>query len=109
MKSYNIKQGMPSVALAQDRLYQIIRYEKEKIIKIVHGYGSTGQGGEIKMMVHHVLHEYVSSHKIKAYIPGEAFGHLLGYDDIIKTYMPLLKQDPDYRIANEGITYIIMK
>lgn len=109
MKSYNIKQDMPSVVLAKDRLIAIIRYEKERIIKIVHGYGSTGQGGDIKVMVHQLLNDYIESHKIKAYIPGEAFGHLLGYDQIIKDHLSLLKQDPDYKIPNEGITYIILK
>lgn len=109
MKSYNIKQGMPSVSLAKDRLITIIRYERERIIKIVHGYGSTGQGGDIKVMVHQLLNDYIELHKIKAFIPGEAFGHLLGYDAMIKAHLALLKQDPDYKIPNEGITYIILK
>jgi hypothetical protein len=108
MKSYNIKQDMPSVLLARDRLINIIRYEKDRIIKVIHGYGSTGRGGEIKTMVHQLLSDYVLRKSIRAYIPGEAFGHLLGYDEHIKTYMSLLKQDPDRMMANEGATYIIL-
>ena len=46
--------------------------------------------------------------EIKAFIPGEAFGHLLGYDYVIRTYQKLLEKDQDYRKPNEGITYIIL-
>jgi hypothetical protein len=108
MKSYNLKSDMPSVALAMDRIKVILKYEKSKAIKIVHGYGSTGVGGDIKIAIRKYLNELLMQNQIKAYIPGEAFGHLLGFDYIIKTYENLLKTDSDYKRPNEGITYIII-
>lgn len=108
MKSYNLKSDMPSVALAMDRIKVILKYEKSKVIKIVHGYGSTGVGGDIKIAIRKYLNELLMQNQIKAYIPGEAFGHLLGFDYIIKTYENLLKTDSDYKRSNEGITYIII-
>jgi hypothetical protein len=108
MKIYNIKGDMPTVQLAKDRLNMILKYEKEKCIKVIHGYGSTGQGGLIKEMVHQWANQKMNLGIIKAYIPGEAFGHLLGFDDVIKTYMHLLKTDPEGLRPNEGVTYIIL-
>ncbi len=108
MKSYNIKIDMPTQALARQRLDVILKYEKEPIIKIVHGYGSTGVGGVIKDMVRQALEDKVSKQEIKAYIPGEAFGSLFGYDQLIKAYQHLLKKDPEYKRNNPGISYIIL-
>jgi hypothetical protein len=108
MKTYNIKSDLPSVALAKDRVEMILKYEREKVIKIIHGYGSTGLGGDIKTHLHQWLTQKMMQHQIKAFIPGDAFGHLLGYDQTIKTYIHLLKKDPDGLRPNEGITYVIL-
>ncbi|MDY0075206.1 MAG: hypothetical protein WC992_04510 [Acholeplasmataceae bacterium] len=108
MKVYNIKSDLPRVELAAKRLEMIIKYEKEPIIKIIHGYGSSGLGGKIKEMVHQTLEMMKSKHQIKDFIPGEAFGYLLGFDEKIKKYRNLLATDSDYRKVNEGITYILI-
>lgn len=108
MKSYNIKQDLPSKALALDRLNVILKYEREPIIKIIHGYGSHGVGGDIKLLIRQILQEKMDRSEIKAFIPGEAFGHLLGYDYLIRAYQKLLEKDTDYKKPNEGITYIIL-
>jgi hypothetical protein len=108
MKTYNIKENMPSVELALNRVNVIIKYEKDKAIKLIHGYGSHGVGGKIKEALHQYLDQLVNQQKIKAYIPGEAFGYLLGYDQLIKTYQQILKTDSDYKKSNEGITYIML-
>ncbi len=108
MKSYNIKHDLPTKTLALERLNVILKYEREPIIKIIHGYGSHGVGGDIKLLIRQILEEKVNKNEIKAYIPGEAFGHLLGYDYLIKTYLKYLEKDSDYKKVNEGITYIIL-
>ncbi len=111
MKTFDIKSDMPTTAEAGVRLANIIRTSngKDKVIKIVHGYGSTGVGGSIKKTVHASLRNRVRSGEIKAYIPGEAFSHPMGFDEIIQTYASLLKSDSDYRKMNDGITFVILK
>ena len=111
MKSFDIKSDMPFVSEAGKRLATIIRNctGKDKVIKIVHGYGSSGVGGSIKTSVHKSLRSKVSSGEIKAFIPGEAFAEMMGYDEVIKTFEHLLKSDSDYKKMNDGITYIILK
>jgi len=111
MKSFDIKSDMPTALEAGKRLANYIRIYtgNEKVIKIVHGYGSSGVGGAIKQMVHSSLKNRVSTGEIKAYIPGEAFSKMMGFDEVIQTYSALLKSDSDFKKGNDGITYIILK
>ncbi len=109
MNEYNVKTGMPSVSEALARLQTFIKMtqKKERIIKIVHGYGSSGVGGSIKDAVRTYLAEQKSKGSIKSYIPGEAFHQMMGFDAEIRTYQSLLQKDSDYKKSNPGITYII--
>lgn len=107
--TYDIKSDMPDRIEAGHRLAEILRFSKgkEKVIKIVHGYGSSGVGGVIKEVVHKSLRNKVSEGQIKAYIPGESFDRMMGFDETIRTYSHLIKHDSDYKKGNDGITYII--
>lgn len=110
MKTVNIKSDMPDRLEAGRRLSAIIseNRQKEKVIKIVHGYGSTGVGGAIKHAVRKSLRNRKKKGEIKAFIPGEAFHQLMGFDEVISTYRHLLRSDSDYNKMNEGITYVIL-
>ena len=45
----NIKDGMPTVAEAMNHLKKLIENsKKDSCIVIIHGYGSTGNGGTIR-------------------------------------------------------------
>ncbi len=109
MNEYSVKHGMPSVSEALHRLNTIITASRsrEKIIKLVHGYGSTGVGGSIKEAIRSHLQELKSKSLIQSFIPGEAFGQMMGFDSEIKTFKSLLEKDQDYKKSNPGITYII--
>lgn len=111
MKEYNIKNDMPTVEIALKRVdacIQEARYQRLKVIKIVHGYGSTGVGGEIKIALHQHLKQKQNTNKIKAYIPGDAFSDLFGFDQIISKYNHLIAGDNDMRVGNKGITFMIL-
>ena len=111
MKEYNIKSGMPVVEIAlkrADACIQEAKYKRLKIIKIVHGYGSTGAGGEIKIALHEHLKRKKANNIIQAFIPGEAFTELLGYSELISKYNHLISNDNDARTGNRGITFIIL-
>ncbi len=109
MKVFNLEEGWPTVSEAGKMLAEIIKTQKsqEKVIKIIHGYGSSGVGGAIKVRVRNSLKKRVKTGEIKAYIPGEAFASMFGFDDIIRQYKHLLVNDSDYKKGNDGITYII--
>ncbi|MBI9009775.1 MAG: hypothetical protein JEZ05_07075 [Tenericutes bacterium] len=109
MKVFNLERDLPTVSEAGKKLAQIIRENKsnEKVIKLIHGYGSSGVGGKIKISVQKSLRKRVNSGEIKAYIPGEAFSSLFGFDEQINKYKDLIRNDSDYKKGNDGITYIV--
>lgn len=101
---------MPIKLEAGKRLAQIIRdNQTEKVIKIVHGYGSSGVGGSIKQLVHKSLRNQKKKSMITAFIPGEASKELLGFDEQISLFSNLIKHDHDFKIGNAGITFVIIK
>ena len=65
---------MPSVSEALQRLERelvLARQDKTKLLKLVHGYGSTGQGGDIRIAVQKRLVELAESGHLRACIFGE--------------------------------------
>lgn len=57
------------------------RIERQRIILIIHGYGSTGVGGSNKSAIHRFLDAEKQAGRIQKYIPGETLtsGHLRDY------------------------------
>lgn len=111
MRLYDLKTDMPTVLDAGKRLAESIRdanSKKLKVIKILHGYGSTGKGGKIKIAVRKSLKNRLKKGEIKSYIPGEAFSSLMGFDEEIIKYRDLIRDDFDYMKMNEGITYVVI-
>ena len=100
---------MPSVQEALQRLDREIsraRQQKHSLLKIVHGYGSTGAGGEIRIAVQKRLHELVECGQIRCCIFGENWSKS---DDATWRLLQAqsdLKSDPDLGRRNQGITVV---
>jgi DNA-nicking Smr family endonuclease len=65
---------MPTVQEALQRLDREItgaRQQKHSLVKIIHGYGSTGAGGDIRIAVQRRLREMVEAGQISGCIFGE--------------------------------------
>lgn len=110
MKIINLESGYPTVNEAKIKLLNILEKTNKKgeIYKLIHGFGSSGSGGKIKLMVVSNLKRLKNEGKITDFIPGEAIKFNLGYDLIIQKYKKVLTQDQDFKRANEGITYVII-
>ncbi len=110
MITIDIKSDKPTVQVANLRLLNSIKqYKFEKVIKIIHGYGSSGVGGKIKQMVHTTLEMLQLQNQIRDFIPGEALVSFMGYADLIQKYKPLIQNDSDFKKGNDGITYVFIK
>lgn len=110
IKEVNIKSDMPTADDAIRRITYHLRTSKTlgfKAVKIIHGYGSTGTGGRIRVEARRYLGEQKRKGFIRAYIPGEDFSI---FDpatlDAFKT-CPELRRDPDLERHNNGITIVI--
>jgi len=86
----------------------LARQEQCAVLKVIHGYGSTGAGGDIRIAVQKRLRELLDSGKITGCIFGENWSKA---DDktwrIVQTRTEL-KSDPDLGKRNLGITIVIL-
>lgn len=106
----NLEEGLPTVdrahILLQNEL-QRARRENLHAIKLIHGYGSKGVGGAIRIAVQGTLAKRVQEGVIRAFIPGEDFriSDETTWDLLRK--FPELKLDRDLGRQNKGITLVL--
>lgn len=107
--SINIKEDLPTVDVALDRVKTALRQSKSfKALKVIHGYGSSGTGGAIKNELHLLLSRMTMRDEISGWIPGEEFSGDFGETlSFLKTH-PFLEKEPDHRKRNRGITIILL-
>ena len=68
---------MPQVPEALQRLERelvLARQQKTRLLKVIHGYGSTGEGGDIRIAVQKRLVEMAQNGQIRGCIFGENWG-----------------------------------
>ena len=110
-RTVNLEKGMPLVQQALERLDLEIRTSGKqgcKAITFIHGYGSSGEGGAIKIAVLRQLHFLHHQGRIKAIIPGEEFEGRSGRGRQLLRGFPFLALHRDLNRANPGITLVIL-
>ena len=111
MKTINLKQGMPRIEEARQRLNQAIdsaRRSGFQAIKLIHGYGASGVGGGIRTAIRSSLTRRRREGKIRAFAGGEKW-HVCEPDaQAILAECPALERDPDLNMHNEGITIVLL-
>ena len=74
----NLEEGHPLVAEAlahMDRKLRDARIQGTKVVRLIHGYGSSGVGGAIKVAVRKRLKAARGGGTIKNYVGGEDYEH----------------------------------
>ena len=107
----NLEKGMPTVEEARQTLSAVLRNaagEGNRLIKIIHGYGSSGRGGRLQKGLRKSLAARKKEDLIMAWIPGEMFAGTNVKLQPFLTLFPRLKKDPDFNKNNPGITIIIL-
>ncbi|MGA9307697.1 MAG: hypothetical protein WBW31_20015 [Candidatus Sulfotelmatobacter sp.] len=111
MKTVNLKSDMPLVREALERLDRelaLAHQQKAKLLKLVHGYGSSGAGGEIRIAVQNRLLELAQNGQIRGCIFGENWSKT---DDVAWKLLqshPELKSDSDLGRRNRGVTIVLL-
>ncbi len=103
----NLEEGMPTCDEALDRLKSSLRLAKQNKYKcalIIHGYGSTGRGGAIRIKARQWLNAQVRSGSLKAVISGEDFDVLNAKARELRGRFPELEQL--LRVTNHGVTVV---
>lgn len=111
-KTINIKDGFPpsDVAVANMEIeIEALSFSDIKVLKVIHGYGSHGVGGDIKKLAHQRLSDLKKHNKILDFIPCEKFGEMQKHSDFIFNNFPELILDDDLKNYNSGITLVFLK
>lgn len=108
----NVEASFPSLDEARRSVTEQIRKAKRegvRVLKIIHGYGSTGKGAALN---HGLRKSFVLRKKegvIKDFIPGENFTIFNVTVLTLLELVPALRSDPDLGKTNEGITVLWLK
>jgi hypothetical protein len=91
-----------------EREIAVARQQKHALLKLIHGYGSTGVGGDIRIAVQRRLHDLAEAGQIRSCIFGENWSKT---DDatwrLLQTHSGL-KSDRDLGRRNQGITVVVL-
>jgi len=110
-KVINIEAGMPTVEVGQKRLYlELITAKRQgiKVLKIIHGYGSTGVGGRLKKGILEYLAAKKKEGIIKDFVPGEDWNIFNQSARNIIEQCNEARKDRDIGNCNLGITVILI-
>lgn len=91
-----------------EREIALARQSNVGILKIVHGYGSTGAGGDIRIAVQKRLHELSAGGQIRGCIFGEDWSKSDEATWRLLQTQSALKSDPDLGRRNAGITIVLL-
>jgi len=98
----NLKEGWPTSPQALARLTTELQRARQNgvgLLKIIHGYGSSGEGGVIREAVQAELVRLEKDGQIRAFIAGE--------DWRISKHREL-KRDRDLGRGNRGISVVVV-
>jgi DNA-binding IclR family transcriptional regulator len=111
LKTLNVKSDLPTVEQARSRLRAEISLAREQgyaVLKIIHGWGSHGVGGDLRVALQATLAAMVTAREIAAFIPGEQWRIS---DETTWNLLKLhaaLKKDFDLGKENKGISIILL-
>jgi DNA-nicking Smr family endonuclease len=112
IKIINLEENRPTVEQMRvhlDRVLIAARYDGTAILKLIHGYGSSGVGGKLRVAVRASLTRYKKSAMIQEFISGEEFRISNEATWALLKAVPEMKQDRDLGRENKGITVVVLE
>jgi hypothetical protein len=107
----NLEDGFPT----RDQAYQkleaaLARARKDGIavLKVIHGYGSTGAGGVLRFAIRSYLRQRKDKKEIVAFVNGESWSSFDERSKLLFTRVPELVVDSDVGRGNKGITLVLL-
>src|SRR5437016_12581245 len=110
IKIVNLEDGMPTVEQARLRMnyeLQNARREGYAAVKLIHGYGSSGAGGALRIELQKELGRAGAQGSIKAFVPGEDCRISDQTTWALLKRFPEWKSDADLGRRNQGISLVI--
>jgi hypothetical protein len=110
-REINLEEGMPTADKAIRRLtFELNRSVTlgTSVVKIIHGYGSSGTGGRIRTEARDYLSRLKKRGDIQDYIPGEEFSIFCESTRNAFSVCDSLRKDRDLERHNNGVTFIVL-
>lgn len=110
-RQINLEDGLPTGDQAMKRLQYEVRMARQqqiRVLKIIHGYGSSGKGGKIRTLVRQELAGMQRRGAVKYFILGE---NLSIFDENTRKAMDYchdFRKDADIERHNNGITVAVL-
>lgn len=111
MKIVNLEDGMPKLEEARLRMQhelQVARQQKYAAVKVIHGYGSSGIGGSLRIGLQKELQQQVLAGSVKSFIAGEDWRVSNETTWSLLKRFPEWKQDSDLGRSNKGICIVLL-
>ena len=111
IKIIDLEEGMPKVEEARLRMQHqlhVARQQGYAAVKLIHGYGSSGAGGALRLELQKDLQRHVETAGIKCFIAGENWRISDEQTwELLKRH-PEWKQDSDLGRGNKGISIVVL-
>jgi hypothetical protein len=107
----NLEEGFPSRNEALHKLETALSRARQKhirVLKIVHGYGSSGVGGILRPLVRNFLRQAKERGEITLFVNGESFSSFDSRSKELLGQAAQLLLDKDLGRANRGITLVLL-
>ncbi len=105
----NIESGMPDVAQALQQLDMKLgeaRQQGVALVKVIHGWGSSGAGGRIKAALPRHLADLRRRRVIRGFVAGDQFAVSTRKGADLISKFPVLKGSMHTDRKNPGITFV---
>ncbi len=110
MKTVNLEEGRPGLESARLRIEYELRLARKQgyaAVKIIHGYGSSGAGGVLRLGIQALLRKEAEENRIAAFVPGEDWRISDEATWAVLQRYPEWKQEPDLNRRNPGISIVV--
>ena|SRR5215472_7220101 len=111
IKIINLEDGIPKVEAARLRMHHEIHTARRQgyvAVKLIHGYGSSGVGGALRIELQKELRRQADAGSLSAVIAGEEWRVSDESSWKLLQRYPEWKQDSDLGKGNKGITIVLL-
>jgi hypothetical protein len=112
IRTFNVEVGLPTLDEARRLVIEEIKRAKRegaKVLKVIHGYGSSGTGGKLCVGLRKSFGLRKKEGVIKDFIAGGDFSIFNEPTLALLEMVPELRGDPDLDAINEGVTIVWLK
>ena len=112
IQRFKVEAGLPTLDDARRMVIAEIKRARRagaRVLKIVHGYGSSGKGGVLCTGLRKSFRLRKKEALIRDFIPGEDFSIFNETTLTLLEAVPALRGDPDLGAINEGVTILWLK